>query len=159
VELFPLGLPSDPKDDPELLALYTFKELSYAQSKPNPLQTLAGLFSAKEAIIKCSKQKKNFADIEILPDENGRPYTPDFLISISHSVDYVVAIATPLLRNLNESKPSGNGRQPKIEQFNDGIARQDHHNSMPVNLSRWLNFTIAVTVFVLACLEIFRAFK
>lgn len=94
-ELFPAGLSDDPKADPELLGIYTIKELSYAQSRPDPVQTLTGLFAAKEAILKCAKKEINLIDIEILPDRTGRPVVDGFIVSISHSVDNAVAIAMP----------------------------------------------------------------
>lgn len=93
-ELFPLGMPSDPKSDPELLSIYTFKELSYAETRPNPLQTLTGLFAAKEAILKCSTNESSLANLEILPDLTGRPNIEGYSVSISHSQDFAVAIAT-----------------------------------------------------------------
>lgn len=92
-EFFPLGISSDPKADPELLGIFTMKELSYAQSRPNPMQTLTGLFSAKEAILKCSKKNIAFIDLEILPDQMGRPIVEGYSVSISHSQEYAVAIA------------------------------------------------------------------
>src|ERR1700731_558107 len=84
-ELFPEGISLDPKSDAELLGIFTIKELSYAQSKAYPLQTLTGLFAAKEAVQKCSEDKLNLTDIEILPDANGRPHTSGYSLSISHS--------------------------------------------------------------------------
>ena len=92
-ELFPEGIPEDSKSDPELLGIFTIKELTYAQSKENPLQTLTGLFAAKEAVQKCLEDNLNLTDIEILSNKNGKPNTAGFLISISHSQDYAVAIA------------------------------------------------------------------
>lgn len=92
-ELFPIPLPTDFKSDKQLLEIFTTKELSYAESKDYPLQTLTGLFAAKEAIQKCSQEKLSLKKIEILPDENGKPCTDDFSISISHSLDYAIAVA------------------------------------------------------------------
>jgi len=92
-ELFPNGMPLDPKTDKELLGIFTIRELSYAQSKSNSMQTLTGMFAAKEAIIKCSYNKKNLSEIEILPKYKGKPYIDGFSISISHSHDYAVAVA------------------------------------------------------------------
>ena len=92
-ELFPQGLPIDPKTDNELLEIFTIKELSYAQSKAYPEQTLTGIFAAKEAVIKCTLDKLSFNDIELLPDNNGIPYTSGYSVSISHSKDYAVALA------------------------------------------------------------------
>jgi phosphopantetheinyl transferase (holo-ACP synthase) len=92
-EIFPCGLPSDPKNDPEMLAMYSMRELSYAQSKPNPTSTLTGLFAAKEAILKCSTKYADISELEVLPNSEGKPVFQDYEISISHSRDYVVAIA------------------------------------------------------------------
>ena len=72
-ELFPRGLSSDPKADQELTQIFTAKELSYAQSKNDPEATLAGIFSAKEAIQKACNANKALNMIEVLPDGNGRP--------------------------------------------------------------------------------------
>jgi len=108
-ELFPAGLPADPKEDTELLAIYTLKELSYAQSKPSPLQTLTGIFAAKEAVQKCSRHMRQCAQIEILPDGGGRPCTEGYSLSISHSKDYAVAVATPKKIQFNPN--------PDVEQW------------------------------------------
>lgn len=100
-ELFPSGLPIDPKSDIELLGMFTMKELSYAQSKGYPLQTLTGIYAAKEAAQKCTHNKINFTDIEILPDHNGKPSVNGFSVSISHSQDYAVAIAVCDTKNIS----------------------------------------------------------
>ena len=70
---------------------------------------LAGRFSAKEAVIKAlGVQNISLADIEILNDENGRPYVSNLqpllekagiqqkaqvLVSISHERDFAVGMA------------------------------------------------------------------
>jgi holo-[acyl-carrier protein] synthase len=92
-ELFPQGLSFDPKIDKELIEIFTARELSYAQSKVNPEATLAGIFCAKEAVQKASNTKLALNEMEILPNEYGRPTCRDFVISISHSADYAMAIA------------------------------------------------------------------
>lgn len=95
-ELFPTGLSSDPKSDLDLLGIFTLKELSYAQSKLNPQDTLTGIFAAKEAVIKCGKEFETLSDIEVLPNEAGIPSTSGYAISISHSRDFAVAVAIPV---------------------------------------------------------------
>ena len=94
-ELFPNALPIDPKEDKGLTQIFTFKELSYAQSKNNPKQTLAGIFCAKEAILKISNRAQNLNEMEIMHDENGAPIFRGYAISISHSKLYAIAIAAP----------------------------------------------------------------
>jgi len=95
-ELFPSALPVDPKAEKELSRMFTIKELSYAQSKECPGQTLAGIFAAKEAIQKCSGMNVKLSTLEVLPDKDGRPRSPGYSISISHSGDFSVAIAMPV---------------------------------------------------------------
>jgi phosphopantetheine--protein transferase-like protein len=103
-ELFPEGVKEDLKSDPELLDIFTTKELTYAQSKKNQLQTLTGLFAAKEAVQKSSEDKRNLIDIEILPNEDGKPQTFGFLVNISHSKDYAVAIAQRKKNKIGDEK-------------------------------------------------------
>lgn len=59
---------------------------------------LAGLWAAKEAVVKASATKpKKMTDIVISHDELGKPYAvvglQEFAISISHHGDYAVAVA------------------------------------------------------------------
>lgn len=98
-ELFPHGLPIDPKLDQSLVEMFTLKELSYAQSKTDPEITLTGIFCAKEAIQKASSLRLGLKEIEVLPDEEGRPIYEGFKISISHSKNYAIAMAVKTIRN------------------------------------------------------------
>jgi phosphopantetheinyl transferase (holo-ACP synthase) len=150
-ELFPEGLPSDPKRDPELLAIYTLKELSYAQSKPDPVQTLTGLFAAKEAVLKCSQKEINFTNIEILPDTAGKPITDGFLVSISHSLDNAVAIAMPTVCRKKLTAAPTEKYLPSSNDIGDEVDSNRYQNIF--------NFIIKLTVLIIAAIEIFRLFK
>ncbi len=92
-ELFPISLESDCKDRDDLKSIFTLRELSYAQSRVDMRQTLTGIFAAKEAILKCQHGEINLVDIEILPNKYGAPSFKNYLISISHSGEYAIAIA------------------------------------------------------------------
>ena len=87
--------------------IYTEKEIEYCNSKNNmKYQHFADRFAAKEAIFKAisnmlkDKYEITWKDVEILNDENGRPYV-HFLnnnynikqidISISHLKEYAIA--------------------------------------------------------------------
>jgi holo-[acyl-carrier protein] synthase len=85
----------DLKQDAELCAIFTLRELSYAAAKESPAETLAGLFAAKEALRKADSTllSMRLTDIEILPDERGAPTFPHSAISISHSGGLAVAVA------------------------------------------------------------------
>ena len=78
------------------------KEIAYASTKHSPIQTLLGIFCAKEAVIKCYGGDKRlaFRDITITHDSKGRPVCNvgehkgfEFKVSISHSVEYSCAFA------------------------------------------------------------------
>ncbi len=87
--------------------IYTEKEIEYCNSKNKmKYQHFAARFAAKEAIFKAisnilkNKYEITWKDVEVLNDENGRPYV-HFLnndynikqidISISHLKEYAVA--------------------------------------------------------------------
>ena len=87
--------------------VYTEKEIEYCESKKiQKYQHYAARFAAKEAVLKAisqlleSKFDIEWKEIEILNDENGRPYVnllkeginiTDIDISISHCKTYAVA--------------------------------------------------------------------
>ena len=87
--------------------VYTAKEIEYCESKKvQKYQHYAARFAAKEAVFKAisqvlkSKYDIEWKDIEILNDENDRPYVnilkkdiniKDIDISISHCKTYAVA--------------------------------------------------------------------
>jgi holo-[acyl-carrier protein] synthase len=81
-----------------LSRVFTEYELAYCQNKPP--QTMAGLFAAKEAVVKA--MGTGFAGfspnaVEIRHDDKGKPYTVygghTWHISISHCEAYAVAFA------------------------------------------------------------------
>ena len=88
--------------------VYTEKEIEYCESKKmQKYQHYAARFAAKEAVFKAISKILNgkyditWKDIEVLNDENGRPYIKlseqfankieDIDISISHCKEYAVA--------------------------------------------------------------------
>ncbi|MFI3115766.1 MAG: holo-ACP synthase [Clostridia bacterium] len=75
--------------------VFTANEIAYAESKGDFAQTFAGIFCAKESIIKAKGRGFPFHELEILHDENGKPYCSDekIFISISHCKEYATAMA------------------------------------------------------------------
>ena len=89
--------------------VYTKKEIEYCESKKaQKYQHYAARFAAKEAVFKAvsnkleNKYDLGWKDIEILNDENGRPYVnknklkdivefEDIDISLSHCKQYAIA--------------------------------------------------------------------
>ena len=88
--------------------VYTEKEIEYCESKKmQKYQHYAARFAAKEAVFKAISKTLNgkyditWKDIEVLNDENGRPYIKlseqfankieDIDISISHCKEYAIA--------------------------------------------------------------------
>lgn len=85
---------SDWKSSTELSEIFSASELAYCETRINPLESLAGIFAAKEAVFKASSfddQTRPF--VEINHDKLGKPTVESFDVSISHSTGYAVAIA------------------------------------------------------------------
>lgn len=80
-----------------LLTDNEYKIFSGFQSERRKIEFLAGRFSAKEAVVKALDVPMLIKNIEILNDENGKPYcTLDgykIHISISHEREYSCAYA------------------------------------------------------------------
>lgn len=84
---------------------FTPAEKEYCLSGGIPAQRFAGRFAAKEAIAKSLGTSLSWQDVEILPDENGKPVVRlldgaaevaagrKIMVSISHCHTYAVAYA------------------------------------------------------------------
>jgi holo-[acyl-carrier protein] synthase len=74
---------------------FSLGEISHCLVSHDPYNSFAGRFAAKEAIVKADNNYKNtkFRDIDILIDQNGKPYFDNFIISISYEDDYALAVA------------------------------------------------------------------
>jgi len=74
---------------------FSEKEISYCILQKNPIESFAGKFSAKEAVVKADNNYKNipFNQIEILNDDKGKPFFEGFEISISHNNNLSIAVA------------------------------------------------------------------
>lgn len=82
--------------------VFTESEWEYCFDKPNPHQHLAGIFAAKEAVMKAVGDDimKRYDFIEIMHESNGKPNivlktkkTQELDVSISHDGGIVVAVA------------------------------------------------------------------
>jgi phosphopantetheine--protein transferase-like protein len=87
----------DLKGNAELRQIFTLRELTHAEARPAPLETLAGIYAAKEAIRKsmggAALATDVFRAIEVLPDQHGKPTAAGFDVSISHSGGFAIAVA------------------------------------------------------------------
>lgn len=74
---------------------YTPEEISYAILQPDPIQTFAGLFAAKEAIMKADNRYRSqaFNEIAITYDKEGKPGFQGMAVSITHAGEYAIAVA------------------------------------------------------------------
>ncbi len=65
------------KSDAFLRKIFTRQEVAYCSGKPHPAQSFAARFAAKEAFLKALgtgwRNGIGFSEIEILPDELGKP--------------------------------------------------------------------------------------
>jgi len=83
---------------------FTPAEIAYCILQPNALVSFAGLFAAKEAIVKANNAYKNrpFNTIFIDHSPTGQPVYKGFQLSIAHTTELAVAIAT----NIGTASPS-----------------------------------------------------
>lgn len=94
-------------------------EIAYCILQPDPYASFAGLFAAKEAIIKADNAYRNtpFSAIEISHEADGKPVFGDYLLSISHTNDLAIAVAVRSMhhaaqepRNVNIQSSQNAGR-------------------------------------------------
>lgn len=83
-----------------LKKVFTKNELDYCFSFRDSAPPLAGIFAAKEAVVKAASGKASILDVEIRHHKNGQPkiFTKnksrkDILVSISHTKDLACAVA------------------------------------------------------------------
>ncbi|MFZ1564629.1 holo-ACP synthase, partial [Sphingorhabdus sp.] len=75
---------------------FTGHELAHCIEKADPLESLAGIWAAKEAILKAGAATQSdtgeLAGIEVIHDASGAPAFPGCLLSISHEAGLAVAV-------------------------------------------------------------------
>jgi phosphopantetheine--protein transferase-like protein len=76
---------------------FTPAEIAYCILQPDPYSSFAGLFAAKEAIIKADGRYRTsrFNTLEIGHSAEGAPLHPGFGLSISHANGMAAAVAIP----------------------------------------------------------------
>ena len=74
--------------------------------QPAPYASFAGLFAAKEAIVKANNANRNkpFNTITISHDAQGKPRFPGFHISLSHTENTAVAVALQIITDQHSDK-------------------------------------------------------
>ena len=100
-----LPITTDYRTNEFYLKNFTQQEISYCLLKNYPRESFAGLYCAKEAIIKIDNSlgNKNLSEIEIFHDENDAPLNDNYWLSISHSKNIATGVA--FYKNLNLSQP------------------------------------------------------
>jgi phosphopantetheine--protein transferase-like protein len=85
----------DYREDEFYTMNFSAGEIAYCILQANPLASFAGLFAAKEAIVKADESYKNrlFNTIIIDHQAGGKPLHPGFVLSISHTGNLAVAVA------------------------------------------------------------------
>jgi len=97
-----MPLTDDFREDKFYSMNFSAEEMAYCILQPSPYASFAGLFAAKEAIVKADNQYKGkeFKDIIIQRLAGGKPFHPAFTISISHTPEIAVAVAVPLQKTV-----------------------------------------------------------
>lgn len=93
-----MPLVADYREDEFYTMNFAPAEIAYCILQSNSAASFAGLFAAKEAIIKANNffLNKPFHSIQIVHLPNGKPVHPGFKLSISHTNDMAIAVAIAL---------------------------------------------------------------
>ncbi len=84
---------------------FSVNEIAHCILQPNPYASFAGLFAAKEAIVKADNafKKVTFNSIVIDHFPNGRPFYNGFNLSISHTEEVAIAVAIHSQQNTSST--------------------------------------------------------
>lgn len=89
---------------------FATSEIAWCILRPDSYASFAGLFAAKEALVKADPTYKGqpFNTIVIVHDPEGKPLFPGFALSITHSGKLAIAVAISGIsqNNGNLSKPT-----------------------------------------------------
>jgi phosphopantetheine--protein transferase-like protein len=92
-------------------------EIAYCILQPAPYASFAGLFAAKEAIVKAnnSNRSRPFNTIAINHNLEGKPTHPGFHISVSHTNNLAIAVALQIVIELS----AGKNTEPAVSSTSD----------------------------------------
>lgn len=89
-------------------------EIAHCILQPNPYASFAGLFAAKEAIVKANNSNRNkpFSAIIIEHDPEGKPTYAGYSLSVSHTNNMAVAVAVQIRGDLLPGKTNDQPAAP-----------------------------------------------
>ena len=122
-EISSMPLVNDFREDEFYKMNFAAAEIAYCILQPDPQASFAGLFAAKEAIVKAGNQYKNKPFHTILIDHlpAGKPVHPQFEISISHTGTLAVAVAVNIQTPTSSSAASASFISAKTPQKNNSF--------------------------------------
>ena len=140
-----LPLCDDFWEDPFYQTNFSKEEIAYCCSKSEPLHSFAGLYAAKEAVVKCSAAL-SWDSIKINHDKKGKPFFRDYLISISHSGAFAIAVAVKIVAaDTGSTSTKTNVLQPK-----EVIIEKNVTKTSPLN---YLSFFLALAAVIYILLK------
>ncbi len=151
----------DPWTDSFYLENFTPREIAYCIRQTNPKLSLCGLWSAKEATIKCESSPGGLhpRDLEISHDDGGRPFArriaanlepvalEEWYLSISHSNNIAVAVSVRMVRlgNVADVKPEN---LPPLVHVPDP-PKPPSGSFLSMRLLSWISLLLAMTTAIL----------
>lgn len=116
-----MPLVNDFREDAFYIMNFAPAEIAYCILQPNPYASFAGLFAAKEAIIKADNIYKNkpFSSIVIDHLPGGKPVYPGFQISIAHTNEtaYAVAVKNISFQSISPAAVINTGNNSPLTTF------------------------------------------
>jgi phosphopantetheine--protein transferase-like protein len=82
---------------------FASSEIAYCILQSNPYASFAGLFAAKEALVKANNSLRNqqFNQLVFKHTEEGKPGYPGYAVSVSHTDTTAVAVVVAAVQNNN----------------------------------------------------------
>lgn len=132
---------ADYREDEFYKQNFTDSEIAHCVLLPSPIQSFAGVFAVKEALVKANNLLKNkpFNSFEIYYDNFGKPFFHGYIISISHVDEFAIAIAFRDKKNVD----------PKIETKTEILVKDlNLFWKILLLVSFFVSLSIAVYMFV-----------
>lgn len=92
------------------------EEIAHCVKKENPVQSFAGIYACKEALIKCNNEL-GWNQIKLSFNAQGKPFFGNYQVSISHSGNFAVAMACRYPSYEIEKEKSNPVTNEKIQQL------------------------------------------
>lgn len=145
---------SDFRNEPFYKQSFSPTEIAYCILQSNPRQSFAGLYAAKEALVKAdaSLAQRPLRELVLTHAESGKPVYDGFQLSISHSGDIAMAAAMAKPVQLPETEPDVPRRGHETTPLLQSLQNQNRKLKRIV----WASSALALMALCLSLIQYFQ---